>query len=81
MNEHVSRLVARNSDVRTGARYGRLRVLGMPFWYLGETRWRTASVVCECSCGEVCVAEVPKLTTGRIRSCGCLRGSLARTAR
>ena len=73
MNEHVNRLIVRRGDIRTGARYGRLRVLGTPFWLQFESRWREASVVCECSCGGVCVVPCSNLSGGETKSCGCIR--------
>ena len=81
MDEHASRLIVRGSDVRTGSRHGRLRVVGTPFWLQSENRWREPGVVCECTCGNVCVVPCSELRDGKVKSCGCLRGSLARAAR
>ena len=81
MNEHVNRLILRNGNVRIGTRFGRLRVLGAPFWTENERGWREPCVVCECTCHTVCVVECPDLHAERAKSCGCLRSSLARAAR
>ena len=78
MNEHLSRLIVRHRDVKSGNRYGRLRVLGAPFWLKLDNLWREPGVVCECSCGVVHVVDCPSLAAGKVKSCGCLRGSLAR---
>lgn len=81
LNEQVNRLIVRSSDVRPGNRYGRLRTLGAPFWVQNDRCWREAIVVCECSCGTVCAVQCAGLSDGAIKSCGCLRTSLARTGR
>ena len=81
MNEHVQRLIVRGSDMKAGVRFGRLRVLGKPFWSENERGWREANTVCECTCGGVCVAECRELQDGRAQSCGCLRGALSRAGR
>ena len=81
VDEHASRMIVRGSDIRPGGRYGRLRVAGVPFWLQSESRWREPGVVCECRCGTVCVVTCGALRDGRVKSCGCLRGSLARATR
>ena len=81
MNEHVSRLIVRDARAKSGDRFGRMRVLGAAFWITNDRGWREANVVCECSCGTVCVVERSGLRAGKGRSCGCIRGGLARAAR
>jgi len=78
MNEHVSRLIVRSGDPRPGTRFGRLRVLGAAFWIQNDRKWREACVVCQCSCGTIDVIPCSELSAGVTRSCGCVRGSLAR---
>lgn len=58
----------------TGRRYGRLTVLS--FDHMGEryeTYWR---VRCDCGCEFVSLKDY--LTSGRTRSCGCIRKEMAK---
>ena len=72
MNEHVRRLVVRHNEVRPKSRHGRLRVLGEAFRVQYNGCWKELNVVCECSCGAVCIAKCPDLTGGKTGSCGCV---------
>ncbi len=81
MNEHVQRLVVSGSDVKQRSRFGRLRVMGTPFWVQTKPGRRESFVVCQCTCGTICAVDSMGLTANRSASCGCVRGKLARTAR
>ena len=78
MSEHVNRLIVRGSDVKAGARFGRLRVLGATFRARIEDRWESSHVVCQCSCGTVLVLPCGQLGTNKVKSCGCHRRALTR---
>lgn len=56
----------------SGTRFGRLLILEeVPERsHLGRTQWR-----CQCDCGEIRVVVTSRLTSGRTRSCGCLRAT------
>ena len=49
---------------KTGQKYGRLAVLE----YLGGSKWK-----CKCDCGKITIVTTSALSTGKTKSCGCLR--------
>jgi len=51
-----------------GDRFVRLVVIRMEATTRGRRRWR-----CLCDCGKTKVASTRDLTTGRTKSCGCLK--------
>ena len=55
---------------KAGQKYGRLTVLG-----LSNTKTKTGHLMwrCQCECGNLCVIAGSDLTTGRTKSCGCIR--------
>ena len=52
----------------TGQKYGRLTVIG-----LADTGTRKTYWVCKCDCGNIKTIRSDSLTSGRIKSCGCLK--------
>lgn len=58
-----------------GARYGRLRVVQV-LPPEGE-RYDRFKVRCMCDCGQTSHPLAERLTSGRVKSCGCLRAELA----
>ena len=64
--------------MRPKNRYGRLRVIGEPFRVQYDRPRKELNVVCECSCGNYCVANCRKLMAGKTKSCGCVRACLSR---
>lgn len=51
-----------------GVRFGKLEVVA-----LQETDKKGTYYLCKCNCGGEIVARSSELTSGRIKSCGCLR--------
>lgn len=47
-----------------GLKFGKLT----PFEYVIGSKWK-----CNCECGNECVVSTSKLTSGRTKSCGCLK--------
>lgn len=54
-------------------RFGRLVVIGKES-QTGRTTWK-----CRCDCGNECVVERSKLTSGHVKSCGCLEDENRKT--
>lgn len=55
-----------------GKKFGRLTVIDRLTEKLkGRTMW-----VCQCECGNKCIASVSSLTSGKKKSCGCLNSSM-----
>ena len=52
----------------TGQRYGRLTVI----YRDGTSKHGATTWLCECDCGKTCVEPMRYLTTGKVKSCGCL---------
>ncbi len=67
--DHVHRPPTK-SDL-TGRRFGRLTALGPAENAGNYAVWR-----CRCDCGSETVVAAPNLTSGRTRSCGCLKREL-----
>jgi hypothetical protein len=60
--------------ILTGRVFGRLTVLDLADkTFHGEIRWR-----CRCACGRIIEVRGDALRRSRQKSCGCLRGELAR---
>lgn len=55
-----------------GERFGRLTVKAYSHTVDGRCYW-----VCQCDCGGAAYCTTNKLTSGRARSCGCLRSELS----
>lgn len=53
---------------KTGKKYGLLTVIERANSKNGETKW-----ICQCDCGRKTVVRGRNLTSGAIKSCGCLR--------
>lgn len=60
-----------------GRIYGRLTVLGI----VGRTTYGIARWACRCDCGQEIVAFSNSVTSGKTKSCGCLRREMARVRR
>ena len=60
---------------KTGQKYGKLTVLGLSNTKTktGHLRWQ-----CQCECGSVCIIAGSDLSTGRTKSCGCIRKNATR---
>lgn len=52
----------------TGQRFGRLVVVQRD----GTSKHGATTWLCQCDCGKTCVEPMYWLTTGKVRSCGCL---------
>jgi len=52
----------------TGLHIGRLTVLALIGKIKARSVWR-----CRCDCGEIAIVRSAYLTSGRTKSCGCLR--------
>lgn len=81
-------LLAQKSKTMKGARFGKLTVLGLPFYaYKGcEKRRQFAHCVVRCDCGKVNVVMIASLNKScrPVSSCGCvkeLQGGASRTNR
>lgn len=57
---------------KTGLRFGRLFVLARS----GSDRRGNALHLCLCACGQTTVVQSGNLTTGNVKSCGCLKREL-----
>lgn len=53
----------------SGQRFGRLLVKQ----YAGKDNAGRSRWLCVCDCGQQCIVSVNQLTSGRTKSCGCLR--------
>ena len=53
----------------TGQRFGKLTCLEL---YEGKDKRGNTQWVCQCDCGNTCIAAVPQLKSGYKKSCGCL---------
>ena len=60
--------------VNAGDRFGRLVVVGTPFYMDG----RKQAVVTKCDCGNHAIAPIQSIKRGSKRSCGCLNSELSR---
>lgn len=60
-------MAAQRRDLTT-QRFGRLTVLSL----IGKIRNRSV-FKCRCDCGEIAIVRSAYLTSGRTKSCGCLR--------
>lgn len=54
-----------------GDSFGRLTILGIPFYIAGSTGQKAQHVVSECQCGTVVVTRVASLLNKSTTSCGC----------
>lgn len=64
------------TKIEPGMKFGRLTVLERDHTANRKTYYR-----CLCECGKECVVSGHHLTTGKTRSCGCLRGDSVRMVR
>jgi hypothetical protein len=64
--------MGRPAKDETGKRYGLLVVTGR-----GPSNTKAATWICQCDCGNQCVATGPSLRAGGTTSCGCQRGNFA----
>lgn len=64
--------MARTGRDLTGQKFGKLTVLGFG-GYEQNTRQRVAMWNCHCDCGSDCQVEGYLLSSGRRKSCGCIR--------
>ena len=58
---------------KTGMRFNNLIVLGDS----GKRRFKKVVWLCQCDCGEKTLVDTGSLTTGNIKSCGCLQKNTA----
>lgn len=58
----------------TGQKFGKLTAIKYDHKSKGKIYW-----LCECECGNTHVAAVSNLTSGKTKSCGCLRESVKKT--
>lgn len=65
----MGRYKIENLDL-TGKQFGKLTVIGLDHTANHKTYWR-----CRCECGGECVTVRHNLTSGKTKSCGCLRGN------
>lgn len=64
--------VKSNNAVAIGEVYGRLTIIGEPFFVpSGKRGWRIKKVECLCECGNKKVFLAASLRTGNSKSCGC----------
>ena len=72
----MNSLLAKKPAVKVGDVFGRLTVLGSPF-YIRHTGARYGHVVCQCECGTYGVFLISNLRRGHSSSCGCFRSELS----
>ena len=58
--------------VQVGQVFGRLTVIGVPFYIPVGNGGRFQFAVCECDCGKNTAVRADHMRSGRSRSCGCL---------
>ena len=58
---------------KTGQRFNRLVVLGDS----GQRKFKAVVWLCQCDCGQKTFVDTKSLTTGNIKSCGCLQREAA----
>lgn len=61
----------RKYTVNIGEKYGRLEVIDIKRVPIKAKRTQLMAY-CKCECGNECIVDIPRLATGRKRSCGCL---------
>jgi len=72
-------LLPKRPLVKAGDKFGRLSVVGVPFFVrVGSAQKRMQHVVCECECGSIVIARCPILIIGRLLSCGCYQSDVTR---
>lgn len=63
------------SNIHTGKNIGRLligEVVGYRQRKAGERKYNVAAYVATCSCGNICYITSEGITSGEVKSCGCL---------
>src|SRR5690349_252046 len=65
-----------NFDDKTGKKFGRLTVLE-----ISRTEGKKVFWKCLCECGKIVEQWGPSLSTGHVKSCGCLRDDTIRELR
>lgn len=63
--------MSKRKDI-TGERFGRLIAVDRIGYINGKSQWR-----CKCDCGNEKILRLSDLTSGKIKSCGCLRKETA----
>lgn len=58
-------------NVKPGHSFGRLSVVGEPFFLKSSGRWSKQWAVCVCECGVVICTRTSDLKLGKSSSCGC----------
>lgn len=64
----------RRKDI-TGKRYGKLVVVAMAEDYISPSNNRLARCKCICDCGKEILVNVSDLSTGKTKSCGCIKNT------
>lgn len=56
----------------TGQRFGRLEVTGYAGTHISPSGHKRSQWLCRCDCGKKTIARGDHLTTGHVKSCGCV---------
>lgn len=72
-----------DKKVFPGARFGKLEVLseGTPIPRPDKPGWKRRTIICKCDCGNQLVITRDSLTSGKIKSCGCINKQKGRAPR
>lgn len=73
MTKDPSSKRAHNFKDLTGQRFNRLTVIALDGIYESPSGTRRAAWICQCDCSKVTVVRTINLTSGEVKSCGCLR--------
>ena len=73
MAEDSSSKHAHNFKDLTGHRFDRLIVIALKGVYKSPSGTKRAAWICQCDCSKITVVRTVNLTSGGVKSCGCLR--------
>ena len=73
--------MAKRLNLKAGDVFNRLTVIGETSWVVKESGKRERTQKCICSCGNIHYATSSNLTSGAVKSCGCLKKEVERTIR
>lgn len=62
-----SNLIHKNKNI-IGKKYGKLTVIKKAYVNKGQSYW-----LCECDCGNTKIVPIDSLTSGKCKSCGCIK--------
>lgn len=64
--------MTKSTQLQTGEKFGRLTVVKLDHIEKNKINQNVEFYLCKCDCGNECIVQKIKLTTGRKKSCGCI---------